>query len=366
MRKIPIEFVRAGDILAKSLYNDVGGMLLTEGFILDYNIIDKLKEYGYLSISIKNKYSEEDIEEIIKPEVMNRIHNVYKNLSKMVEEYSKNNITTESKKVKSYVEELSNIVDKILHDILSSKNILENLASISIYDDYTLLHSLNMMMLSTFLAKGAGFNMDEIRKLAIGCVFHDIGKTFLPTEIVNKPGKLTEEEFNLVKQHPQKGHDFLAKYTELSITSRNIALNHHERIDGCGYPNGLKGDEIHKFSKIAAIGDVFDALVSDRPYRRGVPIHEAREYVLGGSSHFDIAYIELFAKLINPYPRGTMVYLSDGKEGIVHEVLSELYTRPKIMIYCENGHKVAPYVLELIKFNNIVIEKVIHIFSFEK
>ncbi len=365
MRKIPIEYAREGDILGKTLYNNIGGMLLKEGSKLNQYIIDKLKASGYLSIHIKDKYTNEDIEEIIKPEVMNRIHNLQGNLNNIIRS-SNSSGKIDSKQIRKNVKDIDEIIKEIVHNIVSSKHVLENLASISVYDDYTLTHSLNMMMLSTVIARDSGFSMGEINKLAMGCVFHDIGKIFLPIEIINKPGKFTDEEFKFVQSHTEKGYKFLTDHTNLSAVSRNISLCHHEREDGLGYPRKLKGNEIHKFSKIAAISDVFDALTSDRPYRRGVPLHEAMEYLLAsGGTHFDIDLIKMFSQAINVFPKGTFIYLSDNREGVVYDVNPEFHTRPKVKIHGEQGKEVAPYIINLMECNNVVIEKVLHIFSFE-
>ncbi|MGO1468945.1 MAG: HD-GYP domain-containing protein, partial [Tissierella sp.] len=244
---------------------------------------------------------------------------------------------------------------------------LEHLINISIYDDYTMNHSLNVMMLSTVIARDRGFTMKEIKKLAIGCIFHDIGKTFIPIEIINKPDKLTNEEFKIVKSHAQKGYDFLKSYTDLPLTAINIALCHHEREDGSGYPRNLQGKEIHLFSKIASICDVFDALTSDRSYRRAVPVHEAMEYLFAaGGDEFSVETIKVFAASINVFPKDTLVRLSDGREGIIYEANDEIHSRPKIKIYGENKKEVDPYLVDLMDFNNLVIDKVLYGFSFDK
>lgn len=365
MRKIPIEYVREGDLLGKTLYNSSGGILLKGGNRLSQRIISKLKKYGYYSLYIKDDYTEKEVEEIIKPEIMTRVHVLQEGLQGMIQE-SIDGKKIDVKGIHKNVRDINEIVDEIVYGTLFNKDILHNLNYISIYDDYTLTHSINMMLLSIVLASDSGFNMDQIKKLATGCIFHDIGKTFIPIEIINKPGKLTEEEFELVKSHTEKGYEFLTNYTDLQAVSRNIALSHHERNDGLGYPRGLKGDEIHKFSKVAAICDVFDALTSDRPYRRALPVHEAMEYLLAsGGNQFSIDLIRTFSNSINIYTKDTLVLLSDGREGVVYETNDGFNTRPKIKIYGEEGREVKPYVIDLMGFNNIVIQKILHMFSFD-
>lgn len=365
MRRIPIEYAREGDILGKTLYNNFGGKLLSKGTKLTSHMLNKLIKYGYYSLYIKDKYTQKEIEEIIQPEIMTRIYALQEDLQAKIRE-SIEGKKIDSKGVNKNANEIKEIVDEIVYETIFNKDVLLNLENISIYDDYTLNHSINMMLLSIVIANDSGFNMGQIKKLALGCIFHDIGKTFIPIEIINKPGKFTEEEFELVKSHTVRGYEFLTNYTDLQSVSRNISLNHHEREDGLGYPRGLKGDEIHIFSKIASICDVFDALTSDRPYRRALPVNEAMEYILAsGGSQFNTGIIRQFVNSINVYTKDTLVLLSDGREGVVYETNEGFNTRPKIKIYGEKGKKVKSYIVDLMKVNNVLIEKTVPKFSFD-
>lgn len=364
MRKIPIEYAKEGDILGRTLYNNLGNMLLREGVKLNYNIIRKLKDIGCFSIYIKDRYTDEIIEETIKPKTMARIHNLQDNLKNIVIDYS-NSGKVDTKKLNENVRNIDEIINEIVNDVLNNNNILENLVSISIYDDYTMNHSLNVMMLSTVIARDKNLNMREIKNLAMGCIFHDIGKTFIPIEIINKTTKLTNEEFEIIKTHSEKGYEFLKNYTELPINSINISLCHHEREDGSGYPRKLEGKEIHLYSKIASICDVFDALTSDRSYRRAIPVHEAMEYLFSsGGDEFSVEMIKSFSRSINVFPKDTLVSLSDGREGAIYVANDQVHSRPVIKIYGEENREVTPYIVDLMDYNNIVIDKVLYEFSF--
>ena len=364
MRKIPIEYAKEGDILGRTLYNNLGNMLLREGIKLNFNIIGKLKSIGCLSIYIKDRYTDEIIEETIKPKTMSRIHSLQENLKNIVIDYNSTG-KVDSKKLNENVKNVDEIINEIINDVLNNNNILENLVSISIYDDYTMNHSLNVMMLSTVIARDKNLNMREIKNLAMGCIFHDIGKTFIPIEIINKPSKLTNEEFETIKTHSEKGYEFLKNYTDLPVSSINISLCHHEREDGSGYPSKLLGSEIHLFSKIASICDVFDALTSDRSYRRAIPVNEAMEYLFSsGGDEFSIDTIKSFARSINVFPKDTLVCLSDGREGVIFEANDEIHSRPIIKIFGEQSKEVRPYTVDLMNYNNIVIDRVLYEFSF--
>lgn len=365
MRRIPIECAREGDVLGQALYNGTGGMLLREGTQLTQRAIVKLKMYGYYSLYIKDKYTDKEIEEIIKPEIMTKIHSLHGELQVIINE-SIVGKKLDTAKINKNIRDINEVINEIVYETIFSKDILSNLHNISIYDDYTLTHSINMMLLSIVVAHDCGFNMDQIKKLAMGCIFHDIGKTFIPIEVINKAGSFTDDEYELVKTHAEKGYEFLTNYTDLHAVSRNIALSHHERIDGQGYPRGIKGEEIHEFSKIAAICDVFDALTSDRPYRRALPMHDAMDYILAaGGNKFSIDLIRIFSNSINIYSEGTLVLLSDGREGVVFDTKYGFNTRPKVKIYCEEGREVQPYVIDLMELNNVVIAKTLNRFSFD-
>lgn len=366
MRRIPIEYAKAGDVIGKTIYNNLGGMLLSEGARLSESNIKQLRKLGCLNIYIEDRYTEETIEEIIKPKAMKRIHRLQANLNNIVVDFNKTG-KVDRKLVDTNVKGIKETINEIVDEVVFSKNIFDHLISISIYDDYTMNHSLNVMMLSAVIARNKHLSMDEIKKLAIGCIFHDIGKIFIPIEIINKPGKLTAEEFKIVKGHSEKGYEFLKNYTDLSATSIDIALCHHEREDGSGYPRELVGKEIHLYSKIASICDVFDALTSDRSYRRAAPVNEAMEYLLASSGDgFSVETIKTFAESINVFPKDTLVSLSDGREGIICEANNEIYSRPKIKIYGEGNKEVRPYIIDLMDTNNVVIDKVLYEFSFAK
>lgn len=368
MRRIPIEYAKEGHYLAESIYTENGSLLVAKGIKLTENIIRKIKQYGFYNIYIKDEYTDTNLEEVIKPQLISKMYNLFAEVKKLILVDTTNKGIYNDKKISISIDEFSYIIDEVIGEISNSKEILTNLVSVSAYDNFTFKHSVNVMTLSIALAMALKYNISDIKKLAIGCLFHDIGKIFIPKKILNKPGKLTPEEFEVIKTHPEVGYNFLKEYTNLPATARIIAYGHHERWDGTGYPRRIQGEKIDKYSRIASVCDVFEALIADRPYRRAFAVHEAREMILGGGgTQFDIKVTEVFSKTINPYPLDTMVRLSDGREGIVSKVNGLFYTRPEVKIYCEeNGIRVTPYECDLMKYNNIVIKDIIHEFTFEK
>lgn len=367
MRKIPIEYIREGQVLSKTVCDFMGNTILQQNTKLKPEYIDKLKKMGISSVGIRDSYSLHELNEIIKPTFISK----FKNTENKVIELMKNKEIAKDKMgyrktVHGCVDIYSDLIDDILDDVFNSNDILNNLLGISAYDDCTCQHSINVMILSLALSKGLNLDKDDVKKVALGCLLHDIGKTYIPIDIINKNGKLTVEEFNIIKNHPLKGYEFLRDCTNVSLAEQIIALTHHEKWDGTGYPNQKKAGNTHPYGQICTICDVFDALTADRPYRKGIKPHEAIEYLMGnGNILFSHELIESFIKVVNIYPKGTMVLLSNGTEGIVERV-SEYNLRPVVKIFCEQGRKTNPYFIDLIETLDIVIQDIIYKFSFNK
>lgn len=195
-----------------------------------------------------------------------------------------------------------------------------------------------------------------MESLGVGALLHDIGKILIPSHILNKPTQLSDEEFELVKAHTEYGFDILRRQDQFPSVVAHCAYQHHERIDGSGYPRQLKGNEIHQFGKIIGIADVFDAMTSNRVYRDAMLPHDAMEVLYGGAAiKFDKNMVEQFKKTIALYPNGITVSLSDGRKGIVIRQHPHLFHRPVIRIVEEDGQEVAPYDIDLSKVLNVMI-----------
>lgn len=184
------------------------------------------------------------------------------------------------------------------HNKVTEQFFKDNMAhSAALYklDKYTLEHSKDVLKLAYLLGKAAELSNEDMAHLLLGAVFHDVGKQFIPQEILCKPGKLTHQEFEVVKQHPKLGYDFMQKNSKLPEPALNIILEHHERIDGTGYPNKSKGAELSVMSKIVSICDVYNALVSDRVYRLAMSTKKALAILDSAKgSQLDSNLVELF------------------------------------------------------------------------
>lgn len=226
------------------------------------------------------------------------------------------------------------IVQDIIEQIIENKGITVNMIDLKTYDDYTYYHSVNVGVLSLVLGVALGRNRPTLYKLGVGALLHDIGKMFIDKDIIDKPDSLTPEEYEEVKKHPTLGYEYLVNSNlDLPISGLIGILQHHERNDGSGYPDGLCGKEIHEFGRIIAIADVFDAMTSDRPYRPGMMPSEVMEYLMGGAGTlFDPELVYLFTRKVAAFPLGTCVLLSNGLTAIVVKNYEDCCLRPKVKI----------------------------------
>ena len=202
-------------------------------------------------------------------------------------------------------------------------------------------------------------------RLGLGAIMHDIGKVFIDKKILNKPGKLTVEEFNVIKKHSELGYEYIRERFSLPAMSSRAVVDHHEKYDGSGYPNGRKKDDISVFGRIIAVSDVYDALSSERYYRPAVNPSESMEYIMSGSGTlFDPKIVELFLRKIAPYPVGTMVRLSNNWIAIVVENYEAVCLRPKVRVVKQDDKNVTPFDISLCedsKYYNITIEGVVNL-----
>jgi putative nucleotidyltransferase with HDIG domain len=200
-------------------------------------------------------------------------------------------------------------------------------------DEYTAQHSINVCVLSMALARHVGLHTDQISMLGVGALLHDIGKIKTPLEILNKPDKLTEQEFDIMKSHPQTGRQILERFHELPMDVIDIAFSHHERMAGGGYPRGIRNQDISYWSKLVSIVDVYDAITSDRCYHKGMSPTEALTRMYSWRlTDFDPILLEQFIQCIGIYPIGTLVELTSGEVGIVIAVNPVHRLRPKLSL----------------------------------
>ncbi|MFW5872673.1 MAG: HD-GYP domain-containing protein [bacterium] len=357
MRKLPVSLLRPGMKVGRTIYNSDGKVLLNVGKVISENYISRLRSLGIPAIYIEDGILDDvEINDIVADETRTIAKtNIKKIHTKTFEGLKKGKVPDIDGKTVSYT------IEKIIDDILNKKDLMVNLSDIRTLDDYTFAHSVNVCILSLLTGISLGYNKNALMCLGTGALLHDIGKTKVPIEILNKPGKLTEEEFQEIKNHSIYGFDILRQQEDISVTAAHIAYEHHERYNGEGYPRQLKGSSIHEFAQVTGMVDVYDALVSDRVYRGGFLPHEALEMITGsGNFLFDYELVKTFTKNIAAYPTGTTVELNTGEIGIVIGTPKWFPSRPDVRLIQFKDNKINTIgEIHLSENTNLLIKRVI-------
>lgn len=225
------------------------------------------------------------------------------------------------------------LVNKMVDSVLRNENALAMLSQIKSRDEYTALHSINVCILTLVFGKHLGLSDQNLRILGIGALLHDIGKMRIPLEILNKPDALTAAETAVMHQHPTIGYEILKKKPGIPDSAMDVARSHHERFDGSGYPQHLKGDEIKLFATITSIADVYDAITTNRIYHDGISPHEALRLMYEDSlGSFSLDLLEEFIKCHGIYPIGSIVELSSGEVGVVLTINHAKHLHPIVLL----------------------------------
>jgi putative nucleotidyltransferase with HDIG domain len=270
------------------------------------------------------------------------------------------------------MEQIQTMVEEILGSIIRNPDALMSLSQIRGYDEYTYEHSVNVSILVCSLGHALDFEKEIIMQGGVGGLLHDIGKTWIPEHIVNKPGKLTDLEFTIMKRHPEYGIEIVKERKGILDLSKKVIIQHHERINGKGYPHSLQSDKIHDMGFIAGIADVYDAMTSNRVYRPAFTPQQSLATIYNGiNQEFPKDIAEHFIKLMGVYPVGSFVKLRSGEMGIVIRVNRDEILAPDMLIlFSADGQKlVTPSEYQLSKMgvkngNKYAIEKSVNPRSF--
>lgn len=227
------------------------------------------------------------------------------------------------------------LVEEIASSVMRNPGALIGLARLKTADDYTYMHSVAVCALMIALARQLGLDDEKTRAAGLAGLLHDIGKMAVDSAILNKPGKLSEQEFTAVKEHPLAGYNMLLEARGVGPIPLDVCLHHHEKLDGSGYPERLSGDAISLYARMGAVCDVYDAITSDRPYKQGwCPAESLRRMAEWSKGHFDEHVLQSFVKSVGIYPVGTLVRLTSGRLAVVVEqqAAKSLLT-PKVRIF---------------------------------
>ncbi len=355
MRRVTIEQLKAGDRIGRDVNSRLDApALLRAGVRVSDSYRQLLERAGVTEVWIDDGLSA-GIEplETLTPETKQRasaaIRDAFRDASRSV--------GTRTQLSERSVLDMTSIVELIVSEVAASVHAALALNDLANADGYTLKHSLAVTTLGLSLGMRVMQKFgwidaqgdrrrdsveDRLLPLGFGLLVHDIGKLAVPPEILQKPGPLTPDEWVAMKTHPMEGVRIL-QHATISPLTRAVVRSHHEKWAGGGYPAGTSGERIHQFARIAAVADVFDALTSDRHYRKAWPMQKAWQFVIDlGGQDFDPEVIEVFRHYVSPYPPGTGVVLSDGSCGIVKEVREGFVTLPTVRIVKDPGGRQIP------------------------
>ena len=351
VRLIPSRKIRDGVELARDIVAGPPGTapLLRAGVKLSARYADLLPRAGVGSVWIEDELGADiDIAEPLTPETRAKVHKATAGALSA----ANTALRSGSGMPREIVESLGAVADSMVNDLLDCPEAALALDDLNAFDDYTHRHSVQVTLLGLLIARRAWRTEgwidfrgrrrmdrieDRLRKLGLGLLVHDVGKLAVPPEILNKPGRLTAEEFAVMKGHPVAGVELL-RPADMSPLSLSVVRDHHERMDGSGYPEKLTGGQIQEFPRIAAVADVYDAVTSERVYKDAAPPHVGVRVIREGSgSQFCPNVVRHFRAVVMPYPVGHEVKLPDGRVGVVSAVDTDEPDSPTVRVKSDAG-----------------------------
>lgn len=319
---------KIGDVLASDVYNDFGSLIISQDTVINEHVIKRLTIFGIRQLSVYEMQNAEETE---------------KGKSASFEEFKKDygkNINVMKQVLGDLVagrkpdyEKVESVSTSIYSKINNISNIVECMNEVKNMDEYTYTHSVNVSVYALLIAKWLNLPEEETRNVVTTGILHDIGKSRISGAILNKKGPLLREEYEQIKKHANIGYQLSEDIPQLTDDIRKGILMHHEREDGKGYPFGTKGDNINRYAKIISVADVYDALTSERVYKKRVtPFDTFNELIRIGYGYFDTKVLMTFLSNISHYYVGSMVKMNNGETGKVIFVAPQSISEPIVSV----------------------------------
>ncbi len=345
MRILPTKAVKPGMRLGRSIFDPNGRLVIAAGITLQQKVLDLLARQGYSAVYIADSFSDVDLPDTVSFDTRQEVTRCVTELMKeeilasqrMALEMPFNPDRQKLGKVviakhrHEMTVRIAKAAEMLVNEVITNPEVIIGLVDVKSLHDYSFAHSVQVAVNSLVVGKMLGLKPTELRDLGTGALLHDIGKTAVSTSIWAKEGDLTPEEFERVQAHPEAGFEIL-RSTGMGLLPAHVAYQHHERWDGSGYPRGLKERDILKYARICAVCDVFDAMTSDRPYKKAIHPSIGLAFILENSGIlFDPEVTEAFSRVTAPFPLATGVKLSTGETAIVKKLNPRALDRPIVV-----------------------------------
>lgn len=361
-RYISTRLLESGMVIDQSIVDGTGRVLVARKTPLDDYIIEGLRKLKITGVYIREGEEEPvspDIE--VSPETLQTIEKLKKaDRTKMqLSESVKARVATgmqfmfNNPKDAGFMDAAKNISGELMKTITENDAVAVNIDALKVSDEYTFKHCVDVASIAMIIARQSGMAEKDVHQIGIAGLLHDLGKSEIPNEILNKPSRLTDEEFEVMKSHPVRGYNLLKDKPDIAPETLLGVLQHHEKMGGNGYPLAIPAAKISPYAKILAVADIYDALVTERPYKKGFSPRDAVEMIMAMTADLDVNMIKMFLKSVILYPVDSVVTLSSGEVARVVENNIDYPTRPKVVTLMAG--KVLDLALD-VSCANIIIE----------
>ena len=339
-RYISTRLLESGMVIDQSIVDGTGRVLVARKTPLDNYIIDGLRKLKITGVYIREGEEEllaADIE--VSPETLQTIEKLKKaDRTKMqLSESVKARVATgmqfmfNNPKDAGFMDAAQSISGELMKTITENDAVAVNIDALKVSDEYTFKHSVDVASIAMIIARQSRMSDKDVHQIGVAGLLHDLGKSEIPNGILNKPARLTDEEFEVMKSHPARGYNLLKDKPDIAPEILMGVLQHHEKMGGNGYPLALSAEKISPYAKILAVADIYDALVTERPYKKGFSPRDAVEMIMAMTADLDVNVIKMFLKSVILYPVDSVVNLSNGEAAKVVENNMDYPTRPKVV-----------------------------------